>query len=259
MPLIKDEHYFKSLAKELDSKLDRINSLIDNHPSEKGSYHEYVLRDLIKNFLPNRFSLKTGFIYFDKDNISPQIDLMVIDENESGCILARYDDFVIIYPEAVCCVIKIKTSFSKQDFIDSTSLIQKVKKISIANTERHGVIGGLIFAFRGEKLSPSKLNKWYKSKQPCQFAEYPETILCLREGMITKKDINGEKWGHYFVTGDNDELKWKSLSIFLASIIKYCDLKSDKPQRNSFERYAYIHELMTSGQYLRYGNGLLLV
>ena len=257
MPLIKDEYYFKSLAKELDSKLDRINSLINNHPGEKGSYHEYILKDLIKNFLPNRFSLKTGFIYFGESKISPQIDLMVIDENESGCILAKYDDFVIVYPEAVCCVIEIKTAFSKQDFIDSTNLIQKVKKISIVNTQRHGVIGGLIFAFRGEKLSPAKLNNWYKAKASCQFAEYPEAILCLKEGMITKKDIKSEKWGHYFITGDNEELKWKSLSIFLAMIIKFCDLKADKPERNSFERFAYIHELMASGQYLRYGNGLL--
>ena len=164
-----------------------------------------------------------------------------------------------IYPEAVCCVIEVKTSFLKRDFIDSTDLIQKVKKISITNTTRHGVIGGLIFGFRGAKLSPKRLNDWYRSKIECQFGEYPEAILSLKEGMIMKKDLNGSNWGHYFVIGDNDDLKWKSLSIFLAMIIKYCDLKSNVTDRNPFERHAYIQNLMTSGQYLRYRDGLLLV
>jgi hypothetical protein len=259
MPLIRDEHYFQSLAKELDSKLDRINALINDHPGEKGNYHEYILKDLISSFLPKRFTIKTGFIYLNESNISPQIDLMIIDESESGCILAQYDDFVVVYPEAVCCVIEVKTSFLKRDFIDSTDLIQKVKKISIANATRHGVIGGLIFGFRGVKLSPKRLNDWYQSKTTCQFAEYPDAILSLKEGMITKKDLNRNNWGHYFVTGDNDDLKWKSLSIFLAMIIKFCDLKSNITDRNPFERHAYIQDLMTSGQYLRYGDGLLSV
>lgn len=258
MPTITDENFFKSLAKELDSKLNRINSLIGNHPVGKGNYHEYILRDLISNFLPKRYSLKTGFIYFDENNVSPQIDLMVIDEYETPCILAQYDNFVIVYPEAVCCIIEVKTTLKKREFQDANYLIREVKDLFI--NKAHLPIGGLIFGFTGQALTTTTLNNWYQSLSVCDKKLYPDSILCLNKGFIQFRNLNTATWGHYFVLGDDDELKWKSLSVFLSSILKCCELKQgvNRPAgRTPFDRFSYINGLLWASNYLRYQTGLI--
>ncbi|HRN70798.1 MAG TPA: hypothetical protein PLS49_06485 [Candidatus Woesebacteria bacterium] len=257
MSTITDNHYFQSLASELDSKLGRINSLIQNHPAEKGSYHEYILKDLICNFLPKRYSIRTGFIYVDDDHISPQIDLMIIDENQTPCILAQYDDFVIVYPEAVCSVIEVKTYLNKTEFKKSVDLIQEVKTLSMYNNRTGEVIGGIIFAFDGIKFTPNNLHKWYKSVKTRDITEYPEAIISLKKGLVMKWNINNSKKGHYYVLGD-DDLKWKSLSIINGLVIKYCELRAgvNRPGKTPFHRFSRIDNLNISNEYLLFGKGL---
>lgn len=227
MSKVNDKHYFESLANELDSKLGRINSLISNHPLEKGNYHEYILRDLISKFLPKRYSVKTGFIFVDSDHISPQVDLMIIDENQAPCILAQYDNFIVTYPEAVCCVIEIKTHLDKFEFKKSTDLIQKVKVLSKFNNPSGEVIGGLIFAFDSIRLSPKVLDGWYKSNPDRDLSEYPNAILSFKQGLVMNWNLMNKNRGHYFVLGDeNGGARWKSLSIFTGTIIKFCELRA---------------------------------
>ncbi len=259
MPTVNDKHYYQSFAKELDSKLGRINSLINNHPGEKGNYHEYILKNLISNYLPSRYSVKTGFIYVDDTHVSPQIDLMIIDESQSPCFLAQYNDFVVTYPEAVCCVIEVKTTLEIEEFKESTNLIQLVKNLSQYNNPKGEVIGGLIFGFGGTRFRPKTLDNWYKNKIECDFTEYPEAILSLKTGLILKHHLNTAYEGHYFITGESDSLKWKSLSIFMAIIIKFCELRSgvERPEgKNAFERFSLIRDLMLSAEFLRYKIGL---
>ncbi len=260
MSTIADDDYFQSMSKELDSKLGRINSLIAGHPVEKGRYHEYILKDLIGNFLPRGYSVKTGFIYVDDEHISPQIDLMIIDEGQPPCILAQYDDFAIVYPEAVCCVIEVKTKLRKDDFADAVKKIKDIKELSNYNNPSSEMIGGLVFGFDSTRLTPRVLDLWYKSIATRPFYQYPEAILSHRHGLIQKWNIRKSNWGHYFVVGDSDELKWKSLSIFNSIIIKYCELKAgvSRPAgKTSFDRFSKIGGLMASAEYLRFGRGVV--
>lgn len=260
MSTITDNHYFESLAKELDSKVGRINSLVNNHPGEKGNYHEYVLKDFIMKFLPKRYSVKTGFIYVDDKHISPQIDLMIIDENKTPNFIAQYDDFVVVYPEAVCCVIEVKTFLNKKEFKASTDLIQKVKELSIYNNPAGEVIGAMIFSFNSEDLTPQKLDGWYKTKQDCSLEEYPDAILSFRKGFLIKWNIAQKNGGHYFVLGDDDSIKWKSLSILNGILIKYCELRAgvkSPPNKNPFVRFSRIQDLKLARQYLRFKTGLI--
>ena len=258
MSTVTDENYFKSLARELDSKLNRISSLIGNHPVGKGNYHEYILRDLITKFLPKRYSIKTGFIYFDEDNISPQLDLMVIDEYETPCILAQYENFVVVYPEAVICVIEVKTTLNKKDFIDATTLIRKVKDLCL--NKANSPVGGLIFGFTGQPLTPYNLDRWYKVQTTCDKNLYPDAILSLNRGFIQIRKKQDPEWGHYYVNGDDVDLKWKSLSVFLAYILKYCELKAGVNRsagKTPFDRFSYINGLAWANRYLKYGIGLV--
>jgi len=53
----------ESITKELNVVKDRVRNLIaDSHWGEEGRYKEAILRNVIKNFLPENLSLGTGFV-----------------------------------------------------------------------------------------------------------------------------------------------------------------------------------------------------
>ncbi|OGV94720.1 hypothetical protein A3A66_01785 [Microgenomates group bacterium RIFCSPLOWO2_01_FULL_46_13] len=254
MSRIKDSHYFKSLANELDSKLGRLNPLIKNR-NEIGRYHEDVLKHTLFGFLPKRFSLKTGFIYFDKEHVSNQLDIIVVDESAPPSYLINYGDFVIVYPDSVVCVIEVKTRLNQREFTSSTKLIQKVKQLGLRQKK---MIGGLIFAFSGVELNPRTLHIWYKNVTLSGLDEYADLILCLKQGMITKWNIRDiSKKGHYFILGDDDTVKWKSLAMFVSTVIKFCDFHQGETDRNPYELFSYIENMKISNEFLRYGVGLM--
>ena len=41
-----------------------------SHNSTTGSYHEEILRTVLRNFLSKRFSVKTGFVYKNESEVS---------------------------------------------------------------------------------------------------------------------------------------------------------------------------------------------
>ena len=60
-----NQKYFESFANELAGKFRRINHLTTNARVAIGNYHEEILKVAIKNFLSDRYTVKTGYIYFD--------------------------------------------------------------------------------------------------------------------------------------------------------------------------------------------------
>ena len=184
---------------------------------------------------------------------------MVIDEGQPPCILAQYGDFIITYPEAVCCVIQVKTRLTKGEFRKSVGHVAKIKKLSRYNNPRE-MFGCLVFGFDSTKLTPRVLDSWYKSLKRRPFYQYAEAVLSHRCGLIQKWNVQKPNWGHYFVVGDDNNLKWKSLSIFNSIIIKYCELRAGikRPQGKSpFKRFSRMEELMMSAEYLRLERGLI--
>ena len=113
--------YLDSFAKELSSKFRRINHLTTSGRTAIGNYHEEILKVALQNFLSKRYSIKTGYIYYDDQNVSNQIDLMIIDENNSFSYLFQEGDFAIVKPDAVVCAIEVK---SRLDSIDRTLFSQ---------------------------------------------------------------------------------------------------------------------------------------
>jgi len=149
-----DQSYFESLAKELNSKFRRINHLTTAARSAIGDYHEEILRATIQNFLSKRYSLKTGYIYFDKDNISNQIDILIIDENFSFSYLFQEGNFAIVKPDAVVCAIEVKSVLSKEDFEGAFLNITRAKEVK--QKSKTGQLTGLIFGYD----SPDTSNEW---------------------------------------------------------------------------------------------------
>lgn len=152
-----NQKYFESFASELAGKFRRINHLTTNARVAIGSYHEEILKVAIKNFLSDRYSVKTGYIYYDDQNISDQIDILIIDENYSFSFLFKEGDFAIVKPEAVVCAIEVKSVLDKKNLEQAILNITRAKEIKQKSLT--GGLTGLIFGYE----SPVTSNEWLES------------------------------------------------------------------------------------------------
>ncbi len=162
-----NQKYIESFANELSSKFRRINHLTTSARTAIGNYHEEVLRVAIQNFLSRRYSIKTGYIYFDSDNISNQMDILIIDENYTFSYLFQEGNFAIVKPDAVVCAIEVKSVLNKKNFEEAFLNITRAKEVKQKSLT--GSLTGLIFGYE----SPTTSNDWLEK---CFLSETLNTV-----------------------------------------------------------------------------------
>lgn len=77
--------YHKTTTKELLTVTNKVRNLI-THWAEDGRYKEAVLKNVIRRFLPEKYSIGTGFVIKQTANrgehlSSRQIDLLICDDS----------------------------------------------------------------------------------------------------------------------------------------------------------------------------------
>jgi hypothetical protein len=112
--------YHKTTTRELLILTNKVRSLID-HWGEDGRYKEVVLKNIIKRFLPEKFTIGTGFVVKQTENrgdhmSSRQIDLIIYDD--ASAVLFKEGDFVIVTPDSVRAIIEVKANLYNQRLTD---------------------------------------------------------------------------------------------------------------------------------------------
>lgn len=226
--------FFESFAHEIESKFQRIKTLVP-HRVASGDYHEEIIRTVLRNFLTKRYSVKKGFIYKSKNEVSRQLDIIVIDESSPAAYLFQEGDFAIAIPEAVMSVIEVKTTLNAPDFDESLENIASARKLM----EFPVNLTGIIFGYDGTTPSDSNLDRWFKREIPSTFNEGDANILAASAIMFFtsgcllaryRKDGKWESGGKYYhklfrddsVKKSSSDIAWQ-LSILLAMIIAACE------------------------------------
>lgn len=223
-----DIEYFESYVDEIKGKFQRIKTLT-SHRVSSGDYHEEILRTVIRNFLTKRYSVKKGFIYQGKDNVSNQIDIMIIDETMPAAYLFQEGDFAIVIPEAVVAILEVKTKLNAGNFDKAIDNIASAKRLSQFKASPFAIV----FAYGGTTPSDENLDTWFKRPIPTKYKEDfflgPNAIIFFEEGcLLTRHKENGdwdpnEKYYHKtFRNPPANDSGWQ-LSIILAMIISACE------------------------------------
>jgi hypothetical protein len=109
-------NYHKTSSQELLALTNKVRNLI-SHWGEDGRYKEAVLKNVIKRFLPDKFTIGTGFVIKQTETrgvhlSSRQIDLVIYDN--ASPVLFKEGDFVILTPDAVRGIIEVKANLQNQ-------------------------------------------------------------------------------------------------------------------------------------------------
>lgn len=227
-----DTSYFDSFSAELNGKFKRLRHLIRNNQAD-GNYHEEIIRVVLRNFLTKRFSVKTGFIFQDDENVSKQIDILIVDENSPAAYVFQEGEFAIVMPEAVVAVAEIKTTLSSKEHDQAVQNIASAKRL-FDNPFAHP---GLIFGYQSDqddskKVSDDKADRWFKRKAAQGHSDTskfygPDAIIWLNDNYSllrynpdTKTIGDGLTYNSFISPDEN--VGWQ-LSVFLAIIVGACE------------------------------------
>jgi len=96
-------------------------SLLVSHGQTVGNYREVILRDLIRQHLPDKFSVATGFI----EGFAQQLDIIVYDSHNYSPFF-REGDLVVVKQEAVRAIIEVKTTLTPSTLLDALTMFHHI-------------------------------------------------------------------------------------------------------------------------------------
>lgn len=247
---MKDDFY-GGLALELLSKLRRLSAFVSHGPSI-GAHHEASLRAVLRPLLPDRFSLRTGFVYHPERGASRQGDILIVDEARADAYFYREGDFAVVSERGLVAAIEVKTRLTRRTFVDAIECLASFQRHTDA--PNHPVT--LLFAYESEALTPARLDAWYRAVSVRgELYDYPMAICALSHGLLNCRIADGQ-WGHQVLMGEATRgPRLRSLAIFLQTIRKSV-LERDGASGNPFSLVNF-DGLSWSRQWLRYGEGLV--
>lgn len=116
-------------------------------PGEKGLAREDVVRGFLRNYLPGRFRVESGFVVDAAARVSRQIDAVIYDYLAAP----RFEvtDGTRIFPvEAVAGVVSVKSFLDKRQLLDAMHNVRSVTELDrTAGGRSAALFGGVISHF----------------------------------------------------------------------------------------------------------------
>ncbi len=174
MRTLKD--YYGARAEEITSQFKAISIL--QHALERGLQNEEILRDFLRNYMPNIFSVGSGFVMPTADlqtkiELSKQLDILIYNSADFAAIF-KVQNFFIVREETAAAVVEVKTRLSSKAFDEALENIASIKMIN-------GDIQGHIFAFQKEIGERAILNRLQRASERYSRFNLPDSI-CVLDG-----------------------------------------------------------------------------
>ncbi len=215
-------------------------SNIVNHSASKGALREFLLKEIIRPFLPKRYGLCTGECFDSHDGVSKQLDVIVYDDLFSYAI--PMGEYYMMPFESAYGEIEVKSMLNKETFLDSIDNIASFKKLVKKTPEDCQILPNLAIEIDGVKWNNSGFTKpfgvifAYDSVEPQTVLNYfheikplnpslmPDMIVLMKKKSIILRLIyEGER---FYVTTNNTyqgfmplHCEEETLPIFLSYIL----------------------------------------
>ena len=121
---------FQAVSSRLAADMQIVRQRANEHPGELGAGIEHILRDFLKTYLPNNYSVGSGFIRDTNGRRSDQMDVVINDD----AIFAPfpYEETRHLYlVESVAAVVQVKTTLDStqlKDALDNLNSAMQLRK-----------------------------------------------------------------------------------------------------------------------------------
>lgn len=218
------DQYFEGIVNQINNEIDFISTII-RHNAEKGFNNEEILRDLLIKFLPERYSITSGFVIDKNGAISKQCDVIIYDSQYNPDIL-QFRNIKMIPVDIVYAVVEIKTTLSSAlnlaiENIESVNKLEyvrqdlgfvdfnesKEKKLLSFKTTKTSSPYGIIFAYDWDnecKDSKTISNNIAKKLLSCDVK--PHVIYILKKAFMNVNHQGKSQYGIFGYINRSDNL-----------------------------------------------------
>jgi len=188
-----------AVAAKVSIDFERVTKQI-SHPGEKGAAREDVLIEFLRDYLPDRIGVSSGFVVDHEGNVSPQCDVILFDK-QSAPVFKISDTVRLLPAETVFETIEVKSSLDARELDDATSKFEKIVALSKSAEPSEAMLGGYslshlfkgaishkpgwipsgIFAFESQSLH--SLGK-HLVDGLVQRRAWPRYVISLRDGSL---------------------------------------------------------------------------
>ena len=176
-----------------------------------GRNGELPLLDFLNRYLPPTFKAVSGHFITPNGNISPQIDIMVLD-SRYPLLAENLDGSVLAMLHSVIQTIEIKTNLTSTDIKkvsnDTRKITELMNEVDVFNKQSFSSPITKVFAYRIKNKLETIEHSFQKNCEPTAF-HYDLVILRLPEQDFNNKEIGCEL--HYEPVSEEDisEMKEK--------------------------------------------------
>lgn len=132
---------FQGLSQKLQADFELLSSQL-SHSLSTGEAREFVLKELLRQYLPAKLGVEKGIIISSADNESPskQIDIIIYDKLNTPT-LYNAENLRIFPIEGVYAVIEVKSNLNLENLNEAIANIRSVKRMTKkAFVEQNGAI-----------------------------------------------------------------------------------------------------------------------
>jgi len=122
--------YVRQKIEILKQKTNLIRPLVTAHPSTVGVFYEMILKKFVRDFLPNRYKVGTGFVMdIENNSLSRQIDILIY-EDDAFAPIYQDEDFLIVESCAVSAAIEVKASIDSKTVKDAKKNMESFREVT---------------------------------------------------------------------------------------------------------------------------------
>ncbi|QJA07529.1 hypothetical protein HF520_00570 [Romboutsia sp. CE17] len=118
---------FNGLQEQMKCKLTTNRSIIQ-HPGTKGDASELNWIEILRKYLPKRYSVDKAFIVDCYNNISDQIDIVIYDRQYSPFVFNQ-DDVKYIPAESIYAIFEVKQELNKDNILYASDKAKSVRRL----------------------------------------------------------------------------------------------------------------------------------
>lgn len=208
MANLKFINHLTGLAKKIQIDVREISSLVD-HAGEKGKNNEKIISNFIRQIIPHKYEISTGFLTDSSGNMSKQMDIFIYNKLRFPDIL-KHEALSIFPIDWTHANFEIKTKiWNTSDIREALNNIRSVKELFIDEHEFQ------LVEPRGKNDGTSFIN--YKNTYPLGF------VIAFDSGINNiLKAIADE-----MVKIDNKKLHPDLICVLGKGFIKYPDIEHE--------------------------------
>lgn len=203
--------YYKGIYSKIQAEVDLLNETFQ-HQGLKGSGNENVIKELLRKFIPKKFSVGSGALIDRNGKQSKQCDIVIYD-NYNYPEIFNHGDNNLFPVDLVYAVIEVKTTIDKTKSEEAIANIKSVKELDFID-DRFRINSydplddvkadptlwtsvstspplGIVFGYKSTPVNYKTFANWFNKADDNSIKYYPSHVFCLDQGFLLTQTPDG--------------------------------------------------------------------